>query len=207
MMTNESKDLPVGSEGSTSRSLLGDARRDRPAAWDRLVRLYAPLVATWCHRWRIADQDVADVLQDVFAAVARNLGSFRLEQPNDSFRGWLATIARNKMRDYFRRQSNQPCGVGGTEANLRLAQHPDCEAFDDDRDSDMAGFGNVLNTALESIRAEFHERTWQAFWCVVVEGRAAADVAVDLAMQPGAVRVCKSRVLSRLRRELELGEE
>jgi hypothetical protein len=37
---------------------------------------------------------------------------------------------------------------------------------------------------------------------VAVEGRLAADVAADLNMQPGAVRVSKSRVLLRLRREL-----
>ena len=60
----------------------------------------------------------------------------------------------------------------------------------------------LLRKALESIRGEFHERTWQAFWGVVVEGRTAADVAADLDMKPGAVRVAKSRVLLRLRREL-----
>ena len=59
---------------------------------------------------------------------------------------------------------------------------------------------HLLKNALELIRREFHERTWQAFWGVVVEGRAAADVAADLEMTPGAVRVAKSRVLLRLRR-------
>ena len=60
----------------------------------------------------------------------------------------------------------------------------------------------VLLRALESIRGEFHERTWQAFWGVVIDGRTASDVAADLAMKPGTVRVSKSRVLLRLRREL-----
>jgi RNA polymerase sigma-70 factor (ECF subfamily) len=64
------------------------------------------------------------------------------------------------------------------------------------------GFNLVLLRALEQIRGEFQERTWRAFWGVVVEGRAAADVAADLGMTPGAVRVSKSRVLLRLRREL-----
>jgi RNA polymerase sigma-70 factor (ECF subfamily) len=59
-----------------------------------------------------------------------------------------------------------------------------------------------LNKALESIRGEFHERTWRAFWGVAVEGRTAADVAADLQMKPGTVRVAKSRVLLRLRCEL-----
>ena len=63
-------------------------------------------------------------------------------------------------------------------------------------------FNGVLLRALDSIKGEFHERTWQAFWKVVVEGRSTNDVAADLSMKPGTVRVSKSRVLLRLRHEL-----
>jgi RNA polymerase sigma-70 factor (ECF subfamily) len=52
------------------------------------------------------------------------------------------------------------------------------------------------------VRGEFEERTWQAFWQTVIGGRAPRDVAADLGMSPGAVRVAKSRVLHRLREEL-----
>ena len=65
-----------------------------------------------------------------------------------------------------------------------------------------AAFGELLTRALKSIRGEFQERTWQAFWRTVVEGRSAAEAGAGLEMQPGAVRVAKSRVLWRLRREL-----
>jgi len=189
--------------GSTSRSLLADAQQDDQAAWARLVHLYAPLVAAWCRRLGVAEQDVVDVLQEVFAAVASNLIRFRKERPHDTFRGWLSTITRNKVRDYFRRRADRPAAVGGTEASLRLAQAPDVQAIAREFDAvEDAAFGEVLQRALESIRGEFQEQTWRAFWSVVVEGKASADVAVDLAMQPGAVRVSKSRVLARLRREL-----
>jgi RNA polymerase sigma-70 factor, ECF subfamily len=208
-MTLEKSDLERADRGgSTSRSLLADVRRDDAAAWERLVTLYAPLVAAWCRRLRVAEQDVADVLQDVFAAVAANLDRFRKERPQDTFRGWLSTIARNKVRDYYRRRTDRPAAAGGTEASLRLAQVADPDTFtefDDAADCDSTqrtAFGEVLQRALNSIRSEFHEDTWQAFWSVVIEGRATADVAAALAMQPGAVRVCKSRVLARLRREL-----
>jgi RNA polymerase sigma-70 factor (ECF subfamily) len=52
------------------------------------------------------------------------------------------------------------------------------------------------------IRNEFEERSWQAFWRMAVGGRTANDVAAELSMSPGAVRVAKSRVLRRLREEL-----
>lgn len=196
------------SSGSTSRSLLADANRAVPAAWERLVRLYAPLVASWCRRWGVAEQDVGDVLQDVFSAVANHLERFRKERPTDTFRGWLWTIARNKVRDLFRRRAAEPAAGGGTEATRQMQQIPDAGASGEPPDvadselPDNALLDNLLRQALESIRGEFHERTWRAFWAVVVEGRLTADVAADLDMKPGAVRVAKSRVLLRLRREL-----
>ncbi len=192
-----------GFGGSTSHSLLSEARKDDPAAWTRLVGLYAPLVAAWCRRWRVADQDMVDILQEVFAAVARSLVRFHKHQSADTFRGWLWTISRNKVRDYYRRKAAEPAAAGGTEAALRLSQVPDPEALLDGGDSaDDPAFGEVLQRALTAIRGEFHAQTWQAFWRVVVDGRCTADVALELNMNPGAVRVCKSRVLSRLRREL-----
>ncbi|MBI1313336.1 hypothetical protein GC176_18750 [bacterium] len=63
-------------------------------------------------------------------------------------------------------------------------------------------FSEVLWHALESIRGEFHERTWLAFWSVVIDDRQTAEVAAELNMKPGTVRVAKSRVLMRLRHEL-----
>ncbi len=86
---------------------------------------------------------------------------------------------------------------------MRLRQIHDRPLVDEPEDTaEAVVFDGVLLRALESIRGEFQERTWQAFWGVVIEGRAAADVAVDLDMRPGTVRVSKSRILLRLRREL-----
>jgi len=189
--------------GSTSRSLLEHARTADPAAWERLVTLYAPLVAAWCRRWGVRQQDILDVLQDVFTAVANNLDRFRKDRPSDTFRGWLLTISRNKVRDHFRRVAHQPAAAGGTDALVRLQQILDPEGtVANDEMADDVEFSQVLVRALESIRGEFHENTWRAFWGVVVEGRAAADVGADLDMRPGTVRVSKSRVLLRLRKEL-----
>jgi RNA polymerase sigma-70 factor (ECF subfamily) len=200
--------LGESANGSTSRSLLEDARHADAAAWERLVKLYAPLVASWLRRWGIPEQDVLDLLQEVFSAVAGHLERFRKDRPTDTFRGWLLTIARNKVRDHVRQAAHRPDAAGGTEALHRwqqvLAKDAALEAMDPE---DHLEFSDVLRRALESIRGQFHEKTWQAFWGVVVEGRSAADVAADLAMQPGAVRVAKSRVLLRLRTELgDLGE-
>jgi RNA polymerase sigma-70 factor (ECF subfamily) len=183
----------------TSRSLLERVKADEPAAWDRLVNLYAPLVFSWCRHSALPEQDAADVFQEVFQAVARHIADFRKQEPGDTFRGWLRTITRNKVRDHFRRENQEAHGAGGTDATRRLAQLPaptPAEAAEEKAEHAL------FHRALQQIRCEFEERTWQAFWRTAVDGRAPRDVAPELGMSPGAVRVAKSRVLHRLRAEL-----
>jgi RNA polymerase sigma-70 factor (ECF subfamily) len=190
------------SSSATSRSLLARVQADEPVAWERLVNLYAPLVLYWCRRSGLQDPDVADIFQEVFQAVLRHVGSFRKERKGDTFRGWLQRITQNKLRDHFRRLGREPRGVGGSSAQELLTQLPMPEraaadlAPEDDRER------GLFARALDLIRMDFEENTWAAFWRTAVEGRAAKDVAADLGMSPGAVRVAKSRVLHRLREEL-----
>jgi RNA polymerase sigma-70 factor, ECF subfamily len=187
---------------STSRSLLERVRADDPAAWERLVGLYSPLVYHWCRQYGVQEHDAADVFQEVFQSIATHLGSFRREKPGDTFRGWVRTITHNKVLDHFRRRGREPQATGGSEAQQRLTQAPADSDASDDSSHDGALERGLFHRALEMIRGEFEERTWRAFWRTAVDGEPAHDAAAELGMSPGAVRVAKSRVLQRLREEL-----
>ncbi len=189
------------SSTSTHRSLLQRARGRDPDAWERMVALYGPLVLGWCRAWGLRDDDADDVFQEVFQSVAVHLAGFQRDRTGDTFRGWLRTITRNKVNDLFRRREKEPDGVGGSEARNQLAEIAEPPPEEPASAPDPAET-ELLHRALAMIRAEFEPRTWEAFWQTVVEGRAAADVAADLGMSPGAVRVAKSRVLHRLRTDL-----
>ncbi len=196
----ERRGEPPSSSG-TSRSLLVRVQADDGDAWERLVHLYAPLVLHWCRHSGLQEQDAADVFQDVFQAVVAHIGSFRKEREGDTFRGWLRRITQNKIRDHFRRLGREARGTGGTEAQQWLAQVAQPQPVEDVF-LDEAGESGLLGRALELVRGEFEERTWQAFWRTAIDDQAPKEVAADLGMSPGAVRVAKSRVLHRLREEL-----
>jgi RNA polymerase sigma-70 factor (ECF subfamily) len=187
--------------GATSRGLVERARDHDPAAWTRMVALYAPLVLHWCRQWGLHEDDAADVFQDVFQSVAAHIAGFRRDRSGDTFRGWLRTITRNKVNDAFRRRRREPPGVGGSAAQAFLSLVPEAVPPDEDDSGDTA-VAALVRRGLDMIQCEFEPRTWQAFWLTAVEGRAAADVASELGMSGGAVRVAKSRVLHRLRAEL-----
>lgn len=177
-------------------------REQDAGAWDRLVALYTPLVYFWSQKLGLAEQDIPDVTQEVFRAVARNIARFRRDRPQDTFRGWLRTITRSKVTDHYRRQQRQPAAAGGSVAQRRMSEVVDNIDDFDDESVDEPVYNELFLRALEMIRADFKESTWQAFWRVVVDGAAPNDVAEELGMRPGTVRVAKSRVLSRLRQEL-----
>jgi RNA polymerase sigma-70 factor, ECF subfamily len=187
---------------STSRSLLERVRADDAAAWDRLVALYAPLILDWCRRWGLQEPDAADVFQEVFLAVAKHIGDFRRDRPGDTFRGWLRSITRNKVLDHFRRSRRDGAGIGGSAALDWLAELPAPLDREEASVAESQAERSLFYRALDLVRADFEPRTWQAFWKTVVDNRQAADVAAELGMSPGAVRVAKSRVLHRLREEL-----
>jgi RNA polymerase sigma-70 factor (ECF subfamily) len=167
-----------------------------------LVSLYGPLIYSWCRRAGVQPADAADLGQEVFRAVARKVGDFRHAGPGGSFRGWLRTITTNKLRDHARRVANGPAGEGGSDAQHRLLQIPSSQPEEDEC---LAAYDDrlVCRRAVELIRAEFEDTTFQAFWRVVVEDERPADVAAALGLSVNAVYLAKSRVLRRTREEFE----
>jgi RNA polymerase sigma-70 factor (ECF subfamily) len=181
--------------GSTSSGLVEGVRRRDPEAWRRLAHLYGPLVYRWCRRAGLAERDAEDVLQKVFLTVALRIGDFHHGGPGDTFRGWLWTITRNKVGDWFRRSGHERA-AGGAAGQALLAELPAPPGAEPPEE------GALYHRALALIRTEFTEPTWQAFWRVVVEGQNPADVAADLGLTRNAVYIARSRVLRRLREEL-----
>jgi RNA polymerase sigma-70 factor, ECF subfamily len=215
---------------SISSTLLEQIRAHRPEAWQRLVDLYGPVVYRWCRQLGIGRADAADVVQEVFAAVAGGAGRFRRETPEQSFGAWLRTVTRSKVCDHFRRRRGLLDAEGGTDAQQRLlnlpakeeekgtgtfcAEHPEgrsgkrCLSPFPSADDSLSLSAPLLtdkgfvHRALEVVRAEFEPRTWDAFWQVAIDGQSPAETAAAMKLSLAAVYQAKSRVLRRLRREL-----
>ena len=143
------------------------------------------------------DADTLDVCQEVVQAVSRNLQNFR--QTQSSFRGWLKVIMASKVSDHYRRQQRQPEAIGGSDAHQQMQNRIDPQY--DDAESTAEEEGILYRRALELLKQEFAEKTWQAFWKVVIEAQSPSDVASELGISINAVYLARSRILARLRRE------
>jgi RNA polymerase sigma-70 factor (ECF subfamily) len=188
----------MSADDLTSLSLLDRARlRDEPS-WSRLVTLCGPLVEAWCVRGGARREDAADLAQEVFLAVWGGLADFQRRGPG-SFRAWVRGITRHKLLDYYRRAGRHPAAAaGGSTAYGQMQEVADPAPGSDEDADEVSG---LYHRALELVRGEFEERTWQAFWLSAVEGLDSPAVAAKLGMSAVAVRIAKSRVLARLRAE------
>ena len=215
----------------TSLSLLERVKADDQQAWRRLVDLYSPLVWHWCARWQVTGADADDIVQDVFLAVSASIEKFQrpglavgapsepLSEPRPTgtvgadapsaatggeatgaFRGWLGAITRNKLCDFYQRRRRQPAAQGGSDVHRLLQEIPAATLSDDA--TDAAQVSDVYYRALELIRGDFEDHTWQAFWRTAVENQTPAEVAPALGMSKAAVRQAKARVLRRLKEEV-----
>ncbi len=181
---------------STSASLLERLRQpNEQSAWERFVQLYTPLLCQWARHLGFQAQDEADLVQDVFTVLVRKLPEFRYD-PQKRFRGWLWTVTANKARER-RRRVPQPAQAG-PEVLAELLAREDAEPISETEYREY-----LVRRALEVMREEFQPTTWKAFWECVTAKRPAAEVAAELDMSIDSVYAAKSRVLRRLRRELE----
>ncbi len=191
---------------STSTTLIDRVKQQEPMAWQKLVQLYSPLVYSWCRKFGVPESDAADVFQEVFRSVHTHIGDFHKDQPGDAFRGWLWTITRNKIRDFFRRVSNHPQAIGGTDAMLQLMSYAeDQSSLLGDKSKDVS-LSSLHLAGMEIVQAEFEDRTWQAFWRTTIDGVPPATAADELKISVNAVRLAKSRVLRRLREQLDMSD-
>ncbi|HWA96873.1 MAG TPA: sigma-70 family RNA polymerase sigma factor [Pirellulales bacterium] len=182
--------------------MLDRIRRRDAESWDRFVKLYRPLVGFWLRDANLADHDRDDLVNEVFQAVVQHVDSFRNNQPGATFRGWLRTITRNKLIDFYRRQVREPAGEGGSTALERLQQIPADNSTPATTEPEHADEESVLlQRAMKLLQQDFEPRSWQAFWRTVIDGETTADVAAALGMTSAAVRKARSRVLQRLRAE------
>jgi len=187
---------------TTSFSLLERAQANDEQAWGQLVHLYGPLMDRWCKQAGLQESDAADVFQETFRAVSRNLESFEPRHKVGSFRAWLKMIVRRKIIDHIRKIGTHPGGFGGSTAQQQFANVVD-PLGDESAEDAEAENALIVRRAMEVIRLEFTAQNWLAFQKVAVEGQPAAEVAAELNVKASAVRQANYRIRRRLRGVLQ----
>ena len=182
---------------------LGD--RSDELAWAEFLEIYEPVLFRLASRWGLQEADVREVVQESLVGVSKSIQSFSSDDRPQSFRRWLATIARNKLADHLTRRSKQEQGSGDSDVHRWLNQ----QASGDSQLSvwDWSEKQQIFAWAAERVRQQVSPQTWQAFHRTAVRNEPIAIVAKDLAIREGMVYVARSRVMSRLRKVVQSWEQ
>jgi len=185
---------------TTSESLLFrlqqvDGHLDQPA-WEEFVRLYTPLMFYWARKTGLSTSDASDLVQDVITQVFQKLPNFCYDA-SKSFRGWLRTITLNRYREIKRLKSS---GMQFTTDSI-LEQLAPLEVAESAWDIDYARL--LVAQSMDQAKDDFAPATWQALRLVMSDGKTVDVAAAETGVSPWTIYSARSRLLKRLRGELE----
>ncbi|HEU5118222.1 MAG TPA: sigma-70 family RNA polymerase sigma factor [Isosphaeraceae bacterium] len=186
-----------GQETSSTLLLRVKQLPHNQRAWAQFVDRYSRLIYQWCRTWGLHEAEAEDVTQDVLLELTRQMRDFTYDA-SGSFRGWLRVVAyrcwcrfvKECTREHRGRDALSIQRLCSAEAGAQFLQTLEHE-----------GNRELLELAIERVRARVQFHTWEAFRLTAVEGWPGAEVAQRLEMNVGTVFVARSKVQRMLKEE------
>lgn len=89
----------------TDEQLIAKYLKGDEAAFEALVKKYLPLIYSFSRQYTGSSTNAADIAQETFVKVWRNLKKF---DQTKSFKPWLFTIAKHTALDWLRKKEEIP---------------------------------------------------------------------------------------------------
>lgn len=182
------------------KELIERCRNGDAAAWQDLVRRYAPLVHSVPVRYGFTTAEAEDIAQEVFLALTQGL--FKIEH-GERLPAWLLTTARRySWRMIRNRQQEQPL-AGGDLAELDPPAARTLNQPAPTMHELLAGWERqeILNQALEQLTARC--RTLLTLIFLDPDEPTYDRIAEQLGIPKGSIGPTRSRCLQQLRRLLD----
>lgn len=186
----------------TRSTLIAQVRsRENREAWTQFVTLYRPAIYRMARKRGMQEADAQDLVQAVLMRVLGAIDRWEKTESNIRFRHWLSRVSKNAILTALASSSKVP-EVGGTDIQERLNLEPN---FDSEIEQDyvLELMREKYHRAAAIVRTDVDAETWRAFELSVVEGSSCSDVARLLGKPIGTVYAARSRVMRRLRDQVE----
>ncbi|HUF64175.1 MAG TPA: sigma-70 family RNA polymerase sigma factor [Verrucomicrobiales bacterium] len=176
--------------------------------WKEFFDTYWKLIYQVALKAGLTESEACDVVQETVVAVAKSLKDFKTGSEHGSFKGWLLQITRWRIADQFRKRPPEqeraihraPGDTARTGTMERIADPagPELEAV-----WDREWNKNLMDVALERLKAKVNLKHYQLFYLHVVRQMPARRVAKTLGVSVGSVYVVKLRLSRMLKRIFE----
>ncbi len=164
-------------------------------SWQLFFAIYSPVLREYFQRRGLQAADTDDLVQEVLTSVVKAMRESRYDSAKGRFRAWLGTVAANRLSNFFRGRAHY--------ASLVKAAPEEFSYIDPDSDWVELFSKHLFRVACERIQSLFETKTWESFKLTWMDGMPAQQAAHQLEIPIHSVYVNKSRVLQRLREEVE----
>jgi len=189
----------------TQHSLLARVRSaEEREAWEQFVVLYRPVIYRMARRRGLQDADAQDLAQGVLMRVAGAIDRWEPNEPGVRFRHWLRRVAKNAILNALTR-SPKDMAVGGSAAQDLLQDQPAAPELEEQLR--LESMRERYLRAAATVQQDVASDTWRAFQLSVVEQVPCEAVAEAIGKSIGTVYAARSRVIRRLREEVQRLEQ
>jgi len=169
-------------------------------SWQEFCDIYRPVIVRLALKKGLQNADVEDLAQQVLVAISGAIERWEPDSGRAQFRTWLHRVTHNAILNAVRQTA--PVAKATEDWSRALLDHP-APSGPDSALLQIETRRQILAWAAERIRCEFSESTWLSFWLTAVEERSVDDVAVELGRTIGSIYASRSRVMKRLKQQVD----
>jgi RNA polymerase sigma factor (sigma-70 family) len=188
----------------TRSSLLSRLKNASDAAgWQYFVDNYGRLVFQVCLRSGLTKQEAEDIVQDVVAAVSKQMPRFQYDRSKGSFKGWLARVTRNHIADFVEKK---------TRERRRRVELPEsrCDAIAAEQNAgsldevwETEWRQHLMTRAMRCVQQQLPARSVQIFQMSALDGWSTEKIAAALCLSRPQVYLARHRAARLVKKEIE----
>lgn len=149
-------------------------------AWERFYGLCDLLVGRFALACGLPMGELNDCRQEVWKVLVATLPNFRYDAARGGFRSWLFCLVRRKTIDVIRRQTRHRAEHLDSDWEVAIPARDSDPAYHFEQHCDRA----AVHRALDELRNEVSEATFQAIYMWWIDRRPIAEIAAASGLTP-----------------------
>ena len=177
-------------------------------SWEEFFHTYWELIYNVARRAGLSEADAQDIVQETILKVHNSLDHFEYNRKRGTFKGWLRTVTRSRLNDFFKKQQrrpalNQPFEEAADELqNLEDPEGPEIEKIWDEEWN-----RNLIQAALSRTKKLSSPKQFQIFKCHYIDEWTVRETCRTLGVNAAQVYMAKQRVGKIFRESVETLEK
>ena len=164
-------------------------------SWEEFFHTYWELIYNVARRAGLSEADAQDIVQETILKIHKSLDRFEYNRKRGTFKGWLRTVTRSRLNDFFKKQQRRPAlnhpleEAAGELQNLEDPEGPEIEKIWDEEWN-----RNLIQAALSRTKKLSSPKQFQIFKCHYIDEWTVRETCRTLGVNAAQVYMAKQRV-------------